>query len=234
MPYLTKDQLILPRKDGNGNPTQDRDWHTLPTENGEGQIFGYMGDDDEAYWHYTLGFFTHGTGLELGSFYGYSAILAGLGMKHSPWNGKLIAVDWFSSTPYLAGDNTLERFNENLRKFGVEDHVTGVQGSCEDPKVIPFTELEWVFFDASHCIKELRVNMEIFGPMVKSGGLYMWHDVGQPEVREHIAECRKEQNLIPVVTGWKDMECWMKPMPPAPSKLSIFEMWESGNTEKPE
>lgn len=216
MPYLTKDQLILPRKDGNGNPTQDRDWHTLPTDNGEKQIFGYLGCDDEAYFHYTLGFFTRGVGLELGSFYGYSAILAALGMKHSPFGGRLIAIDWFAApsvgVQYLAGDNTLERFNKNMIDFGVDQYVTPVQGSCEDPNVIPFTELEWVFFDASHCIKELRINMEIFGPMVKPGGFFLWHDVGHQEVRDHIEECKKEQGLLPVVTGWRDMECWMKPI----------------------
>ena len=212
MPYLTKEQLILPRKDGEGNPTNDADWHTLPAVNGEKQIFGYMGDDDEAHFHYTLGFFTRGTGLELGSFYGYSAALAGLGMKHGPWQqGKLICIDWFASINYLAGDNTLERFNQNMRVFGVEQYVTGVQGSCEDPNVIPFTELEWVFFDASHCIKELRINMEIFGPMVKPGGLYLWHDVMQSEVQEHIEECRKEQNLSHV-TGGRDFQVWLKPL----------------------
>lgn len=217
MPYLTKSQLILPRKDGSGNPTQDPDWHTLPAENGEKQIFGYMGDDDEAYWHYNLGFFTRGVGLELGAFYGYSSALVGLGMKHSPWQeGRLISVDWFASKElcpiqYLAGDNTLERFKQNMRDIGVSEYVTGVQGSCEDPNVIPFTELEWVFFDASHALKELRINMDIFGPMVKPGGLYIWHDVSHPEVREHIEECREAQNLVPAVTGWRDMECWMKP-----------------------
>ncbi len=210
MPYLTKEQLILPRKDGNGNPTTEPDWHTLPTETGEKQIFGYMGCDVEAYFHYNLGFFTRGTGLELGSFYGYSAALAGLGMKHGGANAKLICVDWFSAVQYLQGENTLERFNQNMRDFGLEKIVTGVQGSCEDPNVIPFTELEWVFFDASHCIKELRINMQIFGPMVKPGGFYLWHDVSNNEVREHIEECRKEQDLVPVVTGWKDMECYMK------------------------
>lgn len=213
MPYLTKDQLLLPRKDGHGNPTQDRDWHTLPTETGEKQIFGYMGDDDESFFHYNLGFFTRGVGLELGSFYGYSAALAALGMKHSPWQeGKLLCLDWFSAVTYLAGDNTLERFNQNMRDFGVEKYVTGIQGSCEDPNVIPFTKLEWCFFDASHCIKELRINMEIFGPMVKPGGLFLWHDVGQDEVRAHIKECVIEQKLVPAVTGWRDMECWMKPL----------------------
>lgn len=211
MPYLKKEELILPRKDGEGVPTTDPDWHTLPTENGPRQIFGYMGCDDESYFHYTLGFFTRGTALELGSFYGYSAILAAMGMKHSGLGGKLLAIDWFASVPYLAGDNTLEKFNQNMKDFGVSDYVTGIQGSCEDPNVIPFTELEWVFFDASHCLKELRVNMEIFGPMVKPGGLYLWHDVSHHEVREHIEECVKEQNLTPVVTGWRDMECWRKP-----------------------
>lgn len=215
MPYLTKDQLLLPRKDGFGNPTTEPDWHTLPTpDGGEAQIFGYMGDDDQAYWHYTLGFFTKGIGLELGAFYGYSSILAGLGMRHSPWGGKLISIDWFAmnSVQYLKGDNTLERFNENLKTFGVEDYVTGVQGSCEDPDVIPFTEVEWVFQDASHCEKEILINWDIFYPMLKPGGLWVIHDTNQPDPPRVMRQKQEECGIVPVITDRKEFEVWMKPL----------------------
>lgn len=210
--YLTRDQLILPRKDGNGNPTTEPDWHTLPTPNGgEKQIFGYMGCDDQAALFYNIGFFSRGNGIELGAFYGYSSALFALGMKHSPWKGKkLYSVDWFASVPYLQGDNTLERYQQNMRDFGVEDYTVGVQGSCEDPNVLPFTPCEFLYLDASHCLAELRINWKIFGPMLNNGGLAIWHDVQQKEVRDHIEECVESDGLVHVVE-FRDVAVYMKP-----------------------
>ena len=215
MPFLTTPQLILPRKDDNGNPTQDNIWHTLPSVNGPRSVKGFMGDDDwQASWFYSLGYFTHGTAVELGSFNGLSSVLFGMGMRDSPWqDGKLICIDWFKDgfSPNHEGD-IWQKFHDNINAFGVQHHVTAVQGSCEDPNVIPFTPLEWLYMDASHFIKELRVNMEIFGPMVKPGGLFLWHDTHMPEVLEHIAECKERDGIVPVITDRPDFQCWMKPL----------------------
>ena len=89
--------------------------------------------------------------------------------------------------------------------------MTAVKGSCEDPKVIPATKLEWLYLDASHYRKELRINMEIFGTMVKPGGLFIWHDTHMEEVLLHIDEVREEQGITPVVTNRPDFQVWMKP-----------------------
>ncbi len=210
MPFFTEHKLVLPRKDFTGSPTGDNFFHTLPSPDGPKTIQGYMGDDDQKSFFYTLGWFTRGTGLELGSFYGLSSVLFAMGMKHSPWQqGKLICLDWFGSVPYLAGDNTVERFMGNMKAFGVEQYVTPVQGSCEDPKAVPKQELEWVLFDASHVIKELRINMDIYGPMVKDGGLFLWHDTHMEDVKQAIEEAKEIYRMTPAVVR-PDYEAWLK------------------------
>jgi predicted O-methyltransferase YrrM len=210
--YLSHDELVLPRVDASGAPTPDNFWHTLRSDDGPRSINGFMGDDWQKHFFYTLGYHTRGTAVELGAFLGLSSVLFALGMKHSPWQqGKLICVDWFQDG-YLGVQNMRQRFEENIKAFGVESYITAVQGSCEDPKVIKPTALEWLYLDASHYRKELRVNMEIFGPMVKPGGLYIWHDTHMEEVLLHIEEVKAEQGIVPVIVNRPDFQVWMKPI----------------------
>lgn len=212
MPFFTEHELVLPRKDFAGIPTSDNFFHTLPSPDGPKTIQGYMGDTDQYSFFYSLGWFTRGTGLELGSFYGLSAVLFALGMKHSPWQqGKLICLDWFGSIQYLAGDNTVERFTSNMKAFGVEDYVTPIQGSCEEEGVIPKQELEWVYFDASHEFKELNVNIDIYAPWVKPGGLLIFHDSNQIGVKQAIIKVQQEYGAKPAVVR-PDYEAWVKPV----------------------
>lgn len=212
MPFFTEHELILPRVDLSGQPTGDNFFHTLPSPDGPKTIQGYLGDDDQKSFFYSLGWFTRGTALELGSFYGLSSALFALGMKHSPWQqGKLICLDWFGSVPYLAGDNTVERFMTNMKTFGVDQYVTPVQGSCEDPKALKKQELEWVYFDASHEFKEVAINIDIYVPWVKPGGLLIFHDSNQQGVKDSILKVQQEYGAYPAVVR-PDYEAWVKPL----------------------
>lgn len=212
MPFFTEHELVLPRVDHHGVPTSDNFFHTLPSPSGPKSINGYMGDDDQKSFFYSLGWFTRGTALELGSFYGLSAAYFALGMKHSPWqSARLICIDWFGSVPYLAGDNTIEKFRQNMETFGVQDYVIPVQGSCEEHDVIPKQPLEWCYFDASHEWAELQVNLEIYAEWIKPGGFFIFHDSNQAGVKRAIEEVREKYGASPVVVRG-DYECWMKPL----------------------
>ncbi len=212
MPFFTEHELVLPRKDFTGSPTDDNFFHTLPSPDGPKTIQGYMGDTDQRSFFYSLGFFTRGTALELGSFYGLSATLFAMGMKHSPWQqGKLICLDWFGSIQYLAGDNTVERFMDNMKAFGVDQYVTPVQGSCEDPKALKKNEYEWVYFDASHEFAEIKVNVDIYGPQIKPGGWFIFHDSNQSGVKLGLKKIQDEYGAFPVVVR-PDYEAWLKPL----------------------
>lgn len=227
MPFFTEHELILPRKDFDGNPTGDNFYHTLPSPDGPKTIQGYMGDDDQKSFFYSLGWFTRGTALELGSFYGLSSVLFALGMKHSPWqSAKLICLDWFGSVQYLAGENTVEKFMSNMKMFGVDQYVQPVKGSCEDPNAITKQELEWVYFDASHEFAELKVNIDIYAPWIKPGGLMIFHDSNQSGVQQALKKVKDEYGAFPAVVR-PDYEAWC--LPSEKKELSIVEMWEEGN-----
>lgn len=213
MPFLTAPQLILPRVDDIGEPTNDNVWHALPSLRGPRTVKGFMGDDWMKSFFYSLGYFTRGTAVELGSFNGLSSVLFGMGMRDSPWQqGKLLCIDWFKDgwSPDHEGD-ILEKFRGHAEAFGVQDYITPVQGSCEDPDIIKKQNLEWVYFDASHFANELRVNINQFYPMVKSGGLLLFHDTHMPEVVQCIQESKAELGITPVITDRPDFQCWMKP-----------------------
>lgn len=209
MPYLSSEELVLPRKDLTGNPTSDNFFHTLPSQSGPRSIQGFLGDDYQKHVFYQIGWWCRGTGVELGSFYGLSTVLFGLGMKDSPWQqGKIIAIDWWGDDPYLGNPDLWGTFSRNIETFGVKQYIQPVRGSCEDPNVIPFTPLEFLYMDASHCIAELRVNWKIFAPMLKPGSLAIWHDTHHAEVREHIEECRQQDKIEPVITNRPDFQIW--------------------------
>jgi len=212
--YLFHQDLLLPRLDSTGSPTNDNHWHTMPTLNGSRSVQGFMGDDDfQGQFFYNLGYFTRGIAVELGSFHGLSAVLFGLGMRDSPWQeGQLICVDWFGDgfTPD-GDDNLLGRFADNINAFNVQHHITAIKGSCEDPKLVKEKGLEWVYFDASHFAKELRVNLEIYYPKIKDGGLLLFHDTHMPEVVLCIEEYKESHGLKPVITNRPDFQVWQKP-----------------------
>ncbi len=212
MPFLTESQIVLPRMNPEGHPTDDNIYHSLPSICGSRTVQGFMGDDWMKSFFYALGYFTRGTAVELGSFNGLSSVLFGMGMRDSPWQaGHLLCIDWFKDgfSPDHDGD-ILEKFNANVQAFGVQHHVTPIQGSCEDPNLVKNTELEWVYFDASHFAKELRVNIDLYYPMVKPGGLLLFHDTHMPEVVQCIEECQKDRGIVPVITDRPDFQCWMK------------------------
>jgi len=211
MPFFTEHELVLPRADASGKPTDDNFFHSLPCPGGFRVVNGYMGDDDQKSFFYQLGWNTRGTALELGSFQGLSAVLFGLGMKHSPWQqGKLLCLDWFGDDPYLGHGNLLDKFTDNIKAFELEPYVTPIRGSCEEKGVIPEQPLEWIYFDASHCLKELRINMEIYGDWVKPGGFFIWHDTNQTDPPLAIEEARQKYGITPVVVR-PDFQAWVLP-----------------------
>lgn len=212
MSYKTPEELFCPRVDLDGKPTEDVFYHTLMSPSGPRTVCGFMGDERwQGHWFYQLGYWTKGVGIELGSFMGLSTVLFGMGMRDSPFQkGRIICVDWFKDG-YLGVKNMLQGFKDNISAFGIEKYVTHYQGSCEEPDLVPPVEAEWLYLDASHYRAELRINMEIYGKMVKPGGLYIWHDTHMEEVLLHIEEVRKEQGITPVVTNRPDFQVWMKP-----------------------
>lgn len=214
MPFLSQDELFLPRRDLAGNPTEDNFFHTLPLpDGGQRTVEGFMGDDHwQGHFMYQLGWNTRGIGIELGSFKGLSTIYLAMGMRDSPWQeGSLMAVDWFKDG-YLGVTNMLQTFKDNLTAFGVEKYVTPYQGSCEEKGITPTVEAEWCFFDASHYRKEMHVNMEIYGSMVKPGGLYLIHDTHMEEVLLFIEEVKQQQAITPVITDRPDFQVWRNPL----------------------
>lgn len=212
MPYLSESELVLPRIDFHGNPTPDNFFHTLPDKNGNPRtINGFMGDDWMKPFLYQLGWNTRGFGIELGSFVGLSTCLIAMGMRDSAWQeGKMICVDWWKDG-YLGMTDMLQKFKDNISAFGVEKYINLYQGSCEDPKLVPPVKAEWLWLDASHYRAELRVNIDIYYPMVKPKGLILWHDTHMEEVLLHIEEVKSQFGITPVITNRPDFQVWRKP-----------------------
>jgi predicted O-methyltransferase YrrM len=153
----------------------------------------------EAYALYLLAADGPGVGsiVELGSYLGRSTAFLAAGSLEAR-REKVIAVDHFKgSAEHQAGqihesevlkqDGTLlERFQTNLRRAGVMDHVS--------PLVAPTTvgARQWnglvrlLFIDADHSFAAVKADFEAWTRHVIPGGLVALHDIGKwPEVTEY-------------------------------------------------
>lgn len=112
------------------------------------------------------------------------------------------------------GQDAENTFRENIKAFGVGDYVTLKVGMCEDESMISWLDepLQWVFQDASHVRREVEINLNIYYPRLKPGGLIVIHDTNQADPPAVMREWQKSKGIVPVIVGRPDFEVWMKPL----------------------
>lgn len=156
-------------------------------------IEGFL-DPREGYLLYRLAAEGPGLGaiVEIGSYCGRSTAFLAAGAK-SARREKIVAVDHFRGSPEhqpgqefasatLAREGTtFHRFQENVRRVQLLDHVIPMQASSLEAAARWSGPIRLVFIDGDHSYESARSDFEAWSRFVVPGGLIGLHDVGNAE-----------------------------------------------------
>jgi len=128
--------------------------------------------------------------LEIGAWTGSCTCLFGTFVRK--YGGKVYSIDNFKGSPGSAQETTChvakDRFLKNIKRFGLEDTVTLLEGSSNDYADLDQT-FDMVFIDADHRYSQVKKDIENFAPKLNSCGILSGHDFNHPDYDEkHIEE----------------------------------------------
>lgn len=130
--------------------------------------------------------------VEIGSFMGKSTCWLATGSKNAQ-REKVYAVDHFAGSPehqenakhevraLVEQGTTFHKFEENIRNFGVEDHVIPVKASSQEAAEQWSGPIRLLFIDADHSYEASQLDFSLWSPHVVLGGLIAFHDIGDWE-----------------------------------------------------
>ena len=127
--------------------------------------------------------------LEIGAAYGYSTIWIGLGLRQT--GGRLTSIEYDPARAKAAADN--------IRKAGLADVVTVVQGDAfaEIPKIAG--DFDFVFLDAWK--RDYKRFFDLVLPRLSPRGLFLAHNVvnKQAEMRDFLDAIKNDPRLASTI-----------------------------------
>lgn len=166
----------------------------------------------------------HGVGeiLEVGSYMGLSASWLALGSMRTH-REKVTAVDHFKGSPehqagqpcetqaLAEGGSTFPMFQGNLRRIGVQEHVTPVIASSAEAVRDWKKPIRLLFIDGEHSYEATRLDYEIWSPFVVPGGYVCFHDVGNsPGVTQFCERVVKQNECFSHVVSVASLAIFQK------------------------
>lgn len=147
------------------------------------------------------------TAVEIGTWLGRSIICLAQTLKQmGKFNCKLYVVDTFKgesnqkeheATVKLAGGNLRSKFEENIRRCGVDDMITVIEGdSAASAKEFADKSLAFCYIDAAHDYDSVVRDIRAWQPKVKDGGILAGHDYDWHEVAKAVNENVKNPKQI--------------------------------------
>jgi len=132
------------------------------------------------------------TVIEIGSWIGHSTCIIGVALRGA--NARIYAIDAFTGTTTIAHEvpyyknflakvsSTLsqrELFDRHLAQFHLQDKALAVAADSAQaagllPPGLPGADL--LFIDGGHALDVVRKDVELYVPLVKSGGVVVFHD----------------------------------------------------------
>ena|SRR5437763_33087 len=167
-----------------------------------------------------------GAVVEIGSYLGRSTAFLATGSK-AAGREKVVAVDHFLgspehqpgqpyASPTLAQEGTtFPRFQENLRRLELDDHVTPVVAPSAEAVKQWAGPIRLLFIDGDHSYEESRRDFELWSPFVVRHGLICFHDIpGWPGVTRFYEELLRGTNAYREVGAVVSLRVVEKLVPP--------------------
>lgn len=138
--------------------------------------------------------------LEIGSYCGRSTVFMAKRAAH------VFAVDTFDGRGTASPRDTLREFTENLKRYGLYEKVTIVQGKSADvvpsiPLMADYSPFDIVFIDGSHAREDVITDILVSLPLLADDGVLAFHDyrsVHDPEVTQ-VIDCMISQMAVDVI-----------------------------------
>jgi predicted O-methyltransferase YrrM len=132
------------------------------------------------------------TVIEIGSWIGHSTCIIGVALRGA--NARCYAIDAFTGATTIPREvsyyknflakvsSTLsqrELFDRHVARFNLQDKVVAIaadsaQAAALLPPGLPAADL--LFIDGGHALDVVRKDIELYVPLVKSGGVVVFHD----------------------------------------------------------
>jgi O-antigen biosynthesis protein len=146
--------------------------------------------------------------VELGSHMGLSTFSMALGIRDLNEGGRVYAVDTWKGDAQAGryGEDVYECFLSRRKQLGLEKVIQPLRMTFEEAhsKVPP--EIDLLHIDGLHTWQAVNQDFEMYSPLMRSGGLVLFHDVntGFPELKKYWRRlCRRyEHYLIPYSHGF--------------------------------
>ena len=172
-------------------------------------IKGWMGNKAQREFMFNLAKCSN-VAAEIGSYYGLSSAIVGLGMR-GRINCKYYCVDTYKSSnkeyerSKIKGVSTLESFLEHREHLNLKDVLVPIIGNSQDKKIITSVpnNLDFIYIDGSHETEDVYLDIKNWVPKVKKGGLILMHDYGWQTVKDGVARAIQEKIIYPYVS-WGD------------------------------
>ncbi len=126
--------------------------------------------------------------VELGTHMGLSALAMGLGLRDLGQGGRLFAIDCWEGDNQAGyyGDSVYQTFLNRVKLLGLDSNVTALKMYFDEAVDKVETPIDILHIDGLHTWEAVNHDFETFGPLVKPGGIIMFHDVNShfPDVKE--------------------------------------------------
>ena len=168
-----------------------------------------------------------GAVVEVGSYLGRSTAFLAAGSR-TAGREQVVAVDHFRGSPeHQAGQafaspvlaregSTFARFQENLRRLDLADHVTPVVASSAEAAGRWAGPIRLLFIDGDHSYEESGRDFALWSPFVVPHGLVCFHDIGTwPGVTRFYEELRQRGPAYREVLAVLSLRVVEKGPPPA-------------------
>jgi O-antigen biosynthesis protein len=145
--------------------------------------------------------------VELGTHMGLSALAMGLALRDLGEGGRLFAVDSWEGDPQagLYSNQVYDTFLDRIEKLGLGSTIIPLKMYFDEARDKIPTPIDLLHIDGLHTWEAVNHDFDTFGPLVRPGGLVIFHDVntGFEDLRRFWAGTSKayESHTVPYSNG---------------------------------
>ncbi len=152
---------------------------------------------------YSMARACHGLGVivEIGSWKGRSTIWLASGLQDGSSKSILYAIDPHTGSPEHQGENsvwTFDQFQSNITAAGLQHVIKPLIKTSVEAISHINDKIELLFIDGAHEYEAVRLDYELFRPLVTNGGFIAFHDSSWPGVDRLL-------NEVLIKDGFKDV-----------------------------
>lgn len=136
--------------------------------------------------------------VEIGSFKGKSTACMATALKLKNIDDKIVAIDPHINTgdnlivPAYKEKTSFDAFVKNISNLGLTDKVQPIKKTSEDAAVGWEQPIKLLFIDGSHKYEDVLLDLQLWEPWLKIGGIIIMHDTKPKKYNEGVRRAMNE------------------------------------------